>query len=208
MKSLVLFLIITSLSSLASAKEQERATLQIDEKVVVEDVLVKKGQPKKDQLTVNGYTIQSSSLDAVAKKYKAKINESGEGEDLVSLVCLIGADKTALEFTSGDMGGESNQILTIGLYQKASKYKHKKDCDKVDKRFKKTKIAGLTLGMTEKEVIKKLGEPSKQAKAFVLYYYEDKKKLNGVKFDVTSVIHVKLDKGKVISVSVSQIMAY
>ncbi|QLY23791.1 hypothetical protein [Bdellovibrio sp. KM01] len=208
MKTLVSLLIMTFLSLSVSAKEQERATLQIDEKVVVEDVLVKKGQPKKEQLTVSGYTIQSSSLDAVAKKYKTKIKEFGEGEDLVLLVCLIGSDKTALEFSSGDMGGESNQILTIGLYQKSSKYKHKKDCETVDKRFKKTKIAGLTLGMSEKEVVKKLGEPSKQAKAFILYYFEDKKKINGVKFDVTSVIHVKLEKGKVISVSVSQFMVY
>lgn len=200
--------LITLLSFWVNAKEQERASLQVDDKMFLGDVVVKKGMLKSDQLEVRGFKIQESSVDDVAKKYKAKVYETGEGDDALYLVCLIGNDKTVLEYTSGEMGGTENTILTVGLYNNSSKYKYKKECTKVDKSFKKQRVAGLKLGMKEKSIINYLGQPSKKNDKFILYYFEDKKKIKGVDFSVNSVIHATMKNGEVVSISVTQVMNY
>jgi hypothetical protein len=200
--------IIVSFAFVASAKEQERASLQVDDKMFLGDVVVKKGKLNSDQLEVRGFKIQESSVDAVAKKYKAKVFETGDGDDALYLVCLIGNDKTVLEYTSGEMGGTENTILTVGLYNNSAKYKYKKECTKVDKAFKKQRVGGLKLGMKEKSIINYLGEPSKKNSKFILYYFEDKKKIKGLDFNVNSVIHATMKNGEIASISVSQIMSY
>ena len=208
MNLLLKITIIVSFAFIANAKEQERASLEVDDKMYLGDVIVKKGTLKADQLEVRGFKIQETPLDTIAKKFKATVYHEGDAGESLYLVCLIGSDKTVLEFTSGEMGGVDNTVLTIGLYNNLSKYKYKKECTKVDKAFKKQRVAGLKLGMKEKSITTYLGKPSKQTKKFILYYFEDKKKIKGLDFDVTSVIHANMKNGEVSSISVSQIMSY
>ncbi|UYL08104.1 hypothetical protein B9G69_013720 [Bdellovibrio sp. SKB1291214] len=207
LSSLAIYIVIL-FSFAASAKEQERASLEVDDKMFLGDVVVKKGTLKKDQLEVRGFKIQESSVDEVAKKYKAKVYETGEGDDALYLVCLIGSDNAILEYTSGEMGGTENTLLTVSLHKNTVKYTYKKHCTKVDKAFMKQRVAGLKIGMKEDAIVKHLGEPSKKTPTMVLYYYEDKKKIKGVDFQINSVIHTRLSNGKIISISVTQVMNY
>jgi hypothetical protein len=151
-----------------------------------------------------GITLEETRLDKVEQLIGGEIGAKGDAGDAVQWLCLRGADRGSdwvLWLESGEIDGGfvgSFQWQTISSVAKSDRRCH------VLRGTATIKLGlPLKLGMTEAELLRILGKPSLRQGERLIYLHQQEGSSNGVPFDLSNIVMVRIRGGEVVSIAVS-----
>jgi hypothetical protein len=199
------YILLLSLPFIANAQIRKIETIGLSNGQTIEANIIQKALTKKD-LSFSDIVLEKTTIAEIINKYgNAYIQKTGDASTSNASVCYVGKDDSVITFSSGEMGG--GEIVTaIEIFYKNDE--NAKNCVKSDKHeIPTSNNAGIKLGLTKKELIKKFGKPSYTVNNTLNYIFNSK--LNAPKcdggWDISESYTFKLKANKVISFSISKI---
>jgi hypothetical protein len=166
---------------------------------------VPKEMLKSLRVSTVGVTLEQTRLDKVGQALGAEIGAKGDAGDAMQWLCLRGkrgGNDWILWLESGEIDGGY-----VGSFQ----WQSISGAAKIDDRchgFTGTAAIKLSLplklGMTEAELLKVLGQPSLRRGERFIYLHEHEGSSNGIPFDSSNIVIVRIRAGKVTSIAVSK----
>ena len=149
--------------------------------------------------------LEKTRLDRVEKLIGGEIGAKGDAGDAVQWLCFRGTDRGSdwiIWLESGEIDGGY-----VGSFQ-WQRISGETEIDHRCHALKGTAIVKLAtplqLGMQEADVLKMLGKPSLRSGESLIYLHEHEESVNGVPYDSSNIVMVRVHGGEVTSIAVSK----
>ena len=152
-----------------------------------------------------GITLKETELDKVEHLIGGEMGAKGDAGDAVQWLCFRGTDYGSdwiLWLESGEIDGGKVGGFQWQRISGEAKIDHR--CHDL-KGTAVVKLASpLQLGMQEADVLKILGKPSLRRGERLIYWHEHRESANGVPYDSSNIVMVRVQGGVVSSIAVSK----
>jgi hypothetical protein len=150
-------------------------------------------------------TLEKTRLDKVVHLLGGATGAEGDAGDAVRWLCLHGADggdPWVLWLESGEING--GYIGSFEWRRLSGDAKIDRRCHALSGIAKPKLSLPLTLGMAEADVLKVLGKPSARRGERLIYLHQREWSVNGVPYDSSNIIILRVHTGEVVSIAVSK----
>ena len=185
-------------------------SVELMDGVIIDKVQTIPGMLSDANLKVLDVVIGRSRLEEVRRSFKDKrtIVHTGDAGNSAYSLCYRGTNGAVLTFdSSGEMGGEEHLVTNVILAKATNGKIGLNDCARSTKVSNGLSLGKLFLDMEYKELVRKMGAPSRIKENVVVYSFAGKIDVDGSEFDVTSIVDIRLGSHRIKRLSVSKIIS-